>query len=62
VPYFHVTFTIPHEYNALVLWNKKLLYDILFQSAWESMKVLVNDEKHMGGQAGTIALKRKSMK
>ena len=56
VPYFHVTFTIPHEYNSLVLWNKKSMYDILFQSAWESVKALVSDEKHLGGQAGAIAV------
>src|SRR5436309_5729914 len=27
VPYFHVVFTLPHELSALVLQNKRLLYD-----------------------------------
>ena len=27
VPYFHIVFTLPHELSALVLQNKRLLYD-----------------------------------
>ena len=29
VPYFHVVFTLPHSLSALVLQNKRLLYDLL---------------------------------
>ena len=29
VPYFHVVFTLPHELSALVLGNRKILYDLL---------------------------------
>jgi integrase len=32
VPYFHVVFTLPHELSALVLQNKRLLYDLLNRS------------------------------
>ncbi len=56
VPYFHVTFTIPHELNPMVLWNQELMYNILFESAWESMHTLVQDKKYFGGQAGAIAV------
>jgi hypothetical protein len=33
VPYFHVVFTLPHELSALVLQNKRLLYDLLFRAS-----------------------------
>ncbi len=56
VPYFHVTFTIPHELNHTVLWNKELMYNLLFESAWESMHTLVQDKRFFGGQAGAIAV------
>jgi hypothetical protein len=32
VPYFHVVFTLPHSLSALILQNKRLLYDLLFSS------------------------------
>lgn len=56
VPYFHVTFTIPHELNPLVLWNKEVMYNILFESAWQSLNDLVKDQRYFGGQAGAIAV------
>src|SRR6184192_1960139 len=28
VPYFHIVFTLPHQLSALVLQNKRLLYDL----------------------------------
>jgi hypothetical protein len=33
VPYFHVVFTLPHELSALVLQNKRLLYDLLYRTS-----------------------------
>ena len=33
VPYFHIVFTLPHELSALVLQNKRLLYDLLFRAS-----------------------------
>ena len=37
VPYFHVVFTLPHELSALVLQNKRLLYDLLFRTSAATM-------------------------
>ena len=33
VPYFHIVFTLPHEFSALILQNKRLLYDLLFRTS-----------------------------
>jgi len=56
VPYFHICFTLPHELNPLILMNKKLLYDILFSSAWESVSELIHSSKAFGGQGGAIGV------
>ena len=56
VPYFHVVFTVPNQLNQLFLWNKKEMYNVLFQSAWDSLLRLGLDEKHLGGQSGSIAV------
>ena len=36
VPYFHLVFTLPAEFRALVRANQKIAYAILFKAAAES--------------------------
>jgi hypothetical protein len=56
VEYFHVVFTIPDQLNPLALQNKKLVYDILFRAAAETMKTIATDKKHLGAQIGFTAI------
>jgi len=37
VTYFQVIFTLPDKLSALILGNRKELYDLLFQSAWKAL-------------------------
>ncbi len=55
VEYFHVVFTMPHEINLLVGYNKALIYNILFKAAWLTMLTLGKDEKRLGGLMGMLA-------
>ncbi len=43
VPYFHILFTLPHELSALILQNKRLLYDLLFRTSAASLLELARD-------------------
>lgn len=57
VTYFHDVFTLPHELNPWIRYNKKVLYDILFQSV--SMTLLefgANPENGLGGKLGFLAV------
>lgn len=56
VQYFHMVFTLPHKLNDLISYNKKLLYQILFQAVWETIKTLGLDPKRLGGLMGIIAI------
>lgn len=56
VPYFHVVFTLPHELNNLVLYNKRILYNLLFESAWETLKTLGEDPKRLNGEMGMLSV------
>jgi hypothetical protein len=56
VAYFHVVFTLPHELNTLVLYNKKELYSCLMQAAWETIKTLGQDPKRLNGLMGMLAI------
>jgi hypothetical protein len=56
IPYFHVVFTIPEELNALALGNKRLLFDLLFSAAAQTLKTIAGDPKHLGAQIGFTAV------
>lgn len=56
IEYFHVVFTIPDTLNPLFLNNQKDAYDILFQSASETLTLLARDEKHIGARIGFTAI------
>ena len=57
VGYFHNVFTIPHEFNPLILRNKAVIYNILFRAAKETLLAFGLDPKwHLNGQLGFIAI------
>jgi hypothetical protein len=53
VPYFHVVFTLPQVLNKTALREPKMLYDILFESAWETLQTF---GKNRGLKMGMIAV------
>lgn len=55
-PYFHVVFTIPEELNPLALRNKRVIYDLLFRTAAETLLQLASDPKRLGAQVGFTAV------
>ena len=56
VPYFHIVFTLPHELCALVLQNKRLLYDLLFRTSAASLLELARDPRHLGADIGFLGV------
>ncbi|MGH9552422.1 MAG: IS91 family transposase, partial [Terriglobales bacterium] len=56
VSYFHVVFTLPHELSALVLQNKRLLYDLLFRASAATLLQLAGDPKHLGADIGFLGV------
>jgi len=56
IEYFHVVFTLPSELNHLALLNQRVLYDLLFRSASETLTKLTQDPKHLGATVGVIGI------
>jgi hypothetical protein len=56
IGYYHLVFTIPHELNPLCLSNKKVMYDILFKAASQTVLELAKDTKHLGADTGLITV------
>jgi len=56
VAYFHVVCTLPHDLSALVLQNKKLLYDLLLRASADTLLEIAADPKHLGAQIGFLSV------
>src|SRR5215210_2003948 len=56
VPYFHLVFTLPEEFNPLALSNPRFLYDLLFRCASETLLEIAADPKHLGARIGVLAV------
>ena len=56
VPYFHIVFTLPHEFSALILQNKRLLYDLLFRASATSLLQAARDPRYFGAQIGFLGV------
>jgi hypothetical protein len=54
VGYFHLVFTLPHELNALILTNKKILLSDLFKAVGETLVDF--GRTRLGGQIGLITV------
>jgi len=49
VKHFHLIFTLPHELNDLIFYNKKRLYGLLFQVATKTVQTI------LGGKIGMVS-------
>jgi len=56
VGYFHTVFTLPAELRSLARCNPKVVYNLLFKAAAETLLELGADPKHLGGLLGLTAV------
>lgn len=56
VPYYHVVFTLPHTLNRWVQLHPRVLYALLFESVWATLKRFGADPRHLGGALGMSAV------
>jgi hypothetical protein len=56
VSYYHVVFTLPHFLNHILEYNRELFYDLLFDSASETLLKFGQDPKWLGGLIGFFGI------
>ena len=56
VGYFHVVFTFPDLLNSVAYQNQRVIYDLLFKAAAETLSELSADEKYLGAQIGFTSI------
>ena len=56
VGYFHMVFTIPNEFNTLMLLNQKIMYNVLFKAVSETLLELAKDKKYLDADIGITTI------
>ena len=56
VNYFHVVFTLPDQLSLLALQNKRVIYNLLFRAASETLLEIAADPKRLGAKIGFFAV------
>ncbi len=54
--YFHIVFTLPQELRSITMGNRKLMFELLFQSAHYTLLKLGHDPRWLGAQLGIVSI------
>jgi len=52
IAYYHTVFTLPHRIFPLSLYNKEIFYELLFNSAAQTLQAFASDPVHLGAKIG----------
>jgi len=56
IEYFHVVFTVPSELNPMCIMNPRVMCNLLFRSASETLLELADNPKHLGARIGFMVI------
>jgi len=54
--YYHMVFTLPSELHRLTFANQKIVYSLLFKTAWSVVRDFAANPKFIGGKTGMISI------
>ena len=54
--YFMVTFTLPAQLRALAWDHQRVVYDLLMQSAWNTLNTFSRNHAKLGATAGAVGV------
>ena len=54
IRYFQVVFTIPDKLSSLALGNRREIYNLLFHSAWQTLREVIADEQGFEAAAAMV--------
>lgn len=54
--YYHLVFTVPHEFAGLMLGNRKRMYNLLFESASATLLQFGSDAQYLGATIGITSI------
>jgi hypothetical protein len=54
--YFHIVFTLPQELRSLVMGNRKVLFNLLFEAGHYALNTLSMDAAYLGAKPGILSI------
>lgn len=54
IKHFHIIFTVPHQLNAVCLYNSRMYYELLFASVWNTLRSF--GYSHYGVESGAVCV------
>jgi len=54
--YFLLTFTLPAEFRPLAWTHQRVVYELLLRCAWETLRTFAQNDRHLHGLPGAIAV------
>ena len=54
--YYHLVFTIPQELRSLVMGNRTVLFNLLFDASHHTINVLSADKRWLGAKPGIVSI------
>lgn len=54
IRHYHIVFTVPHQLNAVCLFNQRMYYDVLFTAVWNTLRSF--GYTHFGVETGAVAV------
>ena len=55
-PYFLITFTLPAELRELAWQNQRMVYDLLMDCAWQTLRTFSENHRQLQGCPGAVAV------
>ncbi len=56
VRYYHLVFTLPHEFNGWCQLHPKAMYGLLFRAVWQTLSRFSQSHKRLNGQLGSTCV------
>ncbi len=54
--YFMLTFTLPSQLRALTFAHQRIIYDLMMQVSWDTVKTFSQNDKQLQGTPGAVAV------
>lgn len=56
IQYYHIVFTMPQELRSITMGNRKLMFDVLFESSQYTLLKLGRDPRWLGATLGIVSI------
>ena len=56
ISYYHSVFTLPHAFSELIMFNRRIIYELMFSSAAAALQQFASDPEWLGARIGFFGI------